>query len=31
MIRKILLRISHYAVKFDSYLWSKLHGRKRDN
>ena len=29
MIRKILLRISHYAAKFDSYLWSKLHGKRR--
>jgi len=29
MIRKILLRISHYAAKFDSYMWSKLHGNRK--
>ena len=30
MVRKILLKISHYVVKLDGYLWSKLHGKNKE-
>ncbi len=28
MVRKILLKISHYVVKLDGYMWTLLHAKK---